>query len=70
MPAISWRAGRTPPRCIRVELANENMLTTDSYEAAFSVLGDHQAASRRILMTNSFWGYFVDALLDRSQDGP
>ncbi len=43
-----------------VELANENMLSDPSYETAFSVLGYfRQAASRPVLISNSFWGYFV-----------
>ena len=44
-----------------MELANENMLIgSESYDAAFSVLGTfRQAASRPVLISNSFWGYFV-----------
>jgi hypothetical protein len=43
-----------------VELANENMLSDISYETAFSVLAAfRQAASRPVLISNSFWGYFV-----------
>jgi hypothetical protein len=44
-----------------LELGNENLLTTASYEAAYSVLGYLKSiAPRPILLTNSFWGYFVD----------
>jgi hypothetical protein len=44
-----------------LELGNENMLTTESYESAYSVLGYVKSiAPRRILLSNSFWGYFVE----------
>lgn len=43
-----------------IELANENMLTQNSYDAAFSILGHVRSISPRpILLSNSFWGYFV-----------
>lgn len=43
-----------------IELGNENMLTQNSYDAAFDVLGYAQSiAPRHILLSNSFWGYFV-----------
>jgi hypothetical protein len=43
-----------------LELGNENMLTAESYEAAYSVLGYVRSlAPRRLLLSNSFWGYFV-----------
>jgi hypothetical protein len=43
-----------------VELANENMLTPESYDAAYAVLGTIRALQpRHILLSNSFWGYFV-----------
>jgi len=43
-----------------LELGNENMLTTESYESAYSVLGYIKSiAPRRVLLSNSFWGYFV-----------
>ena len=54
-----------------LELGNENMLTTESYEAAYSVLGYVRAIEpRRILLTNSFWGYFVDPYWLSSKYGP
>jgi hypothetical protein len=54
-----------------LELGNENMLTTESYEAAYSVLGHVKSLSpRRILLTNSFWGYFVDPYWTSSKYGP
>ena len=44
-----------------LELANENMLTQNNYDAAFDVLGYIRSiAPRRILLSNSFWGYFVE----------
>ena len=43
-----------------LELANENMLTQNSYDAAFDVLGYVRSIEpRHILLSNSFWGYFV-----------
>ena len=43
-----------------LELANENMLTPESYDAAYAVLGVVRALQpRHILLSNSFWGYFV-----------
>jgi hypothetical protein len=54
-----------------LELGNENMLTTESFEAAYSVLGHLKAlAPRPILLTNSFWGYFVDPYWLSSKYGP
>ena len=54
-----------------LELGNENMLTTESYEAAYSVLGVVKAlAPRHILLTNSFWGYFVDPYWTDAQVRP
>ena len=45
-----------------VELGNENMLTTNSYNAAFSVLGYIRTIEpRHLLLSNSFWGYFVES---------
>jgi hypothetical protein len=59
------------PALHSVELGNENMLTTESYEAAYSVLGTIKAlAPRHILLTNSFWGYFVDSYWLSSKYGP
>jgi hypothetical protein len=44
-----------------LELANENMLTQNSYEAAFDILGYVRSIEpRHILLSNSFWGYFVN----------
>jgi hypothetical protein len=44
-----------------VELANENMLTTVSYDAAFAILSHIRSIEPRpILLSNSFWGYFVE----------
>ena len=44
-----------------LELANENMLTQNSYDAAFDVLGYVRSIEPRpILLSNSFWGYFVE----------
>jgi hypothetical protein len=43
-----------------LELANENMLTTASYDTAFDVYATlRQNEPRHILLSNSFWGYFV-----------
>jgi hypothetical protein len=43
-----------------LELANENMLTVPSYETAFDVYATlRQNQPRHILLSNSFWGYFV-----------
>jgi hypothetical protein len=54
-----------------LELGNENMLTTESYEAAYSVLGYVKSISpRRILLSNSFWGYFVDPYWTSPKYGP
>jgi hypothetical protein len=54
-----------------LELGNENMLTTQSYEAAYSVLGYIKSiAPRYILLTNSFWGYFVDPYWLSPRYGP
>jgi hypothetical protein len=54
-----------------VELGNENMLTTESYDAAYNVLGVIKAlAPRHILLTNSFWGYFVAPYWTDAQYGP
>jgi hypothetical protein len=59
------------PALHSLELGNENMLTAESYEAAYSVLGTIQSiAPRRILLTNSFWGYFVDPYWLSSKYGP
>jgi hypothetical protein len=59
------------PALHSLELGNENMLTTESYEAAYSVLGYVRSIEpRRILLTNSFWGYFVDPYWLSSKYGP
>jgi hypothetical protein len=59
------------PALHSLELGNENMLTTQSYEAAYSVLGYVKSiAPRHILLTNSFWGYFVDPYWLSSKYGP
>ncbi|HTP11063.1 MAG TPA: PQQ-binding-like beta-propeller repeat protein [Anaerolineae bacterium] len=43
-----------------LELANENMLTTASYDTAFDVYNTlRQNEPRHLLLSNSFWGYFV-----------
>jgi|GEM_PF-2751342 len=48
------------PALHSLELANENHLRTDSYEAGFALAEYvHRTSPRHILMTNSFWGYFV-----------
>jgi hypothetical protein len=44
-----------------VELANENMLSAESYDAAFAIAQTVKDLSpRHILQSNSFWGWFVD----------
>ncbi len=54
-----------------LELGNENMLTTESYEAAYSVLGYIRSIEpRHILLSNSYWGYFVDPFWASSKYGP
>jgi hypothetical protein len=54
-----------------LELANENMLTTPSYEAAYSVLGYIRSLEpRHILLSNSFWGYYVDPYWNSLRYGP
>lgn len=54
-----------------LELGNENMLTAESYEAAYSVLGTIKSLSpRHILLSNSFWGYFVAPYWTDAQYGP
>jgi len=54
-----------------IELANENMLTEQSYDAAFAVAQTVKTLSpRHILQTNSFWGWFVEQFwLDPSRGG-
>ncbi|HTP10346.1 MAG TPA: hypothetical protein VMP08_18965, partial [Anaerolineae bacterium] len=54
-----------------LELGNENMLTTESYDAAYSVLGYVRSIEpRHILLTNSYWGYFVAPFWTNAQYGP
>ena len=54
-----------------LELGNENMLTAESYNAAYSVLGYIRSiAPRHILLSNSFWGYFVVPYWTDAQYGP
>ncbi|CAG0931276.1 hypothetical protein TFLX_02060 [Thermoflexales bacterium] len=54
-----------------LELGNENMLTDESYEAAYSVLSYIKSlAPRRILLSNSFWGYFVVPYWTDARYGP
>jgi hypothetical protein len=54
-----------------LELGNENMLDTPSYEAAYSVLGYVRSIMpRHILLSNSFWGYFVDPYWTSPKYGP
>ncbi len=54
-----------------VELANENMLTAESYDAAYDVLNTIKSlAPRHILLSNSFWGYFVDPFWASAKYGP
>lgn len=49
------------PALHSLELANENHLTQASYDAGFAVAQlVHTLSPRHILMTNSFWGYFVE----------
>lgn len=48
------------PALHSVELANENHLTPESYEAGFALAQFVRDTSPRyILLSNSFWGYFV-----------
>lgn len=43
-----------------LEFGNENMLTASSFAAAYDVLGYIRSIEpRHILLSNSFWGYFV-----------
>ena len=49
------------PALHSLELANENHLTEESYAAGFAMTDlVHGLSPRRILMSNSFWGWFVD----------
>ena len=49
-----------------LELGNENHLTQDSYDAGFRIAeAVHSLSPRRILMTNSFWGWFVADFFNR-----
>ena len=48
------------PALHSLELANENHLTDESYEAGWSFAGIvRQTAPRPLLVSNSFWGYWV-----------
>ena len=54
-----------------LELGNENMLTPESYDAAYAVLGYVRAIEpRHILLSNSYWGYFVDEYWTDPTYGP
>ena len=49
------------PALHSLELANENHLTQESYAAGFAMTDlVHGLSPRNILMSNSFWGWFVD----------
>ena len=49
------------PALHSLELANENHLTQESYAAGFALTNlVHSLSPRRILMSNSFWGWLVD----------
>ncbi len=53
-----------------VELANENHLTTESYEAGFAFAEFvHQISPRPLLVSNSFWGWFVESFWTDPQRG-
>lgn len=48
------------PALHSLELANENHLTQESYEAGFALAEYvHDSSPRHILMSNSFWGYWI-----------
>lgn len=48
------------PALHSLELANENHLTQESYDAGFALAEYvHNTSPRHILMSNSFWGYWV-----------
>lgn len=49
------------PALHSLELANENMLSQPSYDAAFALAQYvRELSPRHILMSNSFWGWFVN----------
>ena len=49
------------PALHSLELANENHLTQESYDAGFALAElVHNTSPRHLLMTNSFWGWLVD----------
>ena len=49
------------PALHSLELANENHLTQESYAAGFALTNlVHGLSPRRVLMSNSFWGWLVD----------
>ena len=58
------------PALHSLELANENHLTQESYAAGFA-LADyvHNTSPRHILMSNSFWGYWVEVFWADPQRG-
>jgi hypothetical protein len=58
------------PALHSLELANENHLTQESYEAGFA-LAEYvrRTSSRHILMSNSFWGYWVSDFWTDPQRG-
>jgi hypothetical protein len=50
------------PALHSLELANENHLSQESYKAGFALAEYvHETSPRRILMSNSFWGYWVSS---------
>lgn len=58
------------PALHSLELANENMLTQNSYDAAFDVMGYIRSIEpRTILLSNSFWGYFVEPFWNDASRG-
>jgi hypothetical protein len=58
------------PALHSVELANENHLTPQSYEAAFALAQFVRDTSpRHILLSNSFWGYFVSDFFANPEKG-
>ncbi len=58
------------PALHSLELANENHLTQESYDAGFSLAQYvHATSPRHILMSNSFWGWFADPFFADPQRG-
>jgi len=58
------------PALHSLELANENHLFQESYEAGFAVAEYvHKISPRHILMSNSFWGYWVSSFWTDPEKG-